>query len=91
MYSYEERLRAVKLYLTLGKRCQPTIHQVGFPTKNTLKGWHDECETRGDLQAGYARSRPKYSDEQRKAAVEHWASYGRCIAFTLRALGYPCR
>lgn len=91
MYSYEERLRAVKLYLTLGKRCKATIQQLGYPTKNALKAWHDEFERRGDLQAGYARSKPKYSDEQRNVAVEHWANHGRCFAFTLKALGYPCR
>lgn len=91
MYSYEERLRAVKLYLTLGKRCKATIQQLGYPTKNALKAWHDEFERRGDLQAGYARSKPKYSDEQRSVAVEHWANHGRCFAFTLKALDYPCR
>jgi transposase InsO family protein/transposase-like protein len=91
MYSYEARLRAVKLYLTLGKRCKATIQQLGYPTKNALKAWHDEFERRGDLQAGYARSTPKYSDEQRNVAVEHWANHGRCFAFTLKALGYPCR
>ncbi len=91
MYSYEKRLRAVKLYLTLGKRCKATIHQLGYPTKNALKAWHDEFERRGDLQAGYARSKPKYSVEQRNVAVEHWANHGRCFAFTLKALGYPCR
>jgi len=56
MYSYEERLRAVKLYLTLGKRCKATILQLGYPTKNALKAWNDEFERRGYLQAGYARS-----------------------------------
>jgi transposase InsO family protein/transposase-like protein len=91
MYSYEERLRAVKLYLTLGKRCKATINQLGYPTKNALKAWHAEFERRGDLDAGYARSKPKYSDEQRNVAVEHWANHGRCFAFTLKALGYPCR
>ena len=91
MYSYEERLRAVKLYLTLGKRCQATIRQLGYPTKNALKAWHDEFERQGDLPAGYARSKPKYSDEQKRAAVEHWANHGRCFAFTRKALGYPCR
>jgi transposase-like protein len=91
MYSYEERLRAVKLYLTLGKRCKVTIQQLGYPTKNTLKAWHEEFERRGELKAVYARSKPKYSDEQRNVAVEHWANHGRCITFTLKALGYPCR
>jgi putative transposase len=38
MYSYEERIRAVKLYIKHGKRTGPTIRQLGYPTKNSLKG-----------------------------------------------------
>jgi putative transposase len=30
MYSYEERIRAVKLYTKLGKRTGPTIRQLGY-------------------------------------------------------------
>jgi transposase-like protein len=44
MYSYEERLRAVKLYIKLGKRAQATIRELGYPTKNALKGWHREYQ-----------------------------------------------
>ncbi|MBD2860364.1 IS3 family transposase [Spongiibacter sp. KMU-158] len=91
MYSYEDRLRAVKLYLQLGKRCKATIRQLGYPTKNTLKAWHEEFERHGDLQAEYGRSKSKYSDEQKSLAIEHWENHGRCFSFTLRALGYPCR
>jgi len=37
MYSYEDRLRAVKLYLKLSRRVKATIYQLGYPTKNSLK------------------------------------------------------
>jgi transposase-like protein len=50
MYSYEERIRAVKLYIKLGKRTGPTIRQLGYPTKNSLKGWYQEYERDRDLQ-----------------------------------------
>lgn len=30
MYSYEERVRAVELYLKLGKRIKATIRQLGY-------------------------------------------------------------
>lgn len=40
MYSYEDRLRAVQLYIKLGKRVRLTIRQLGYPTKNALKGWY---------------------------------------------------
>src|SRR5437868_7970321 len=91
MYSYEDRLRAVRLYLKLGKRIRATIRQLGYPTKNSLKSWHREYEQRHDLRTGYVRSRPRYSTEQKKAAVDHYLSHDRCAAATLRALGYPSR
>ena len=40
MYLNEDRIRAVKLYIKLGKRTAPTIRQLGYPTKNALKSWH---------------------------------------------------
>lgn len=68
MYSYEDRLRAVQLYIKLGKRIGLTIRQLGYPTKNALKTWYREYEQRQDLPAGYARQ-PRYSHKER--AVEH--------------------
>jgi len=38
MYSDEDRIRAVKLYIRLGKRFRATIRQLGYPTKNFLIG-----------------------------------------------------
>ena len=91
MYLYEDRIRAVKLYIKLGKRTGPTIRQLGYQTKNALKSWHREYEHSRDLQVGYVRSRQKYSDEQKQAAVKHYLDNDRCIASTMKALGYPCR
>jgi putative transposase len=34
MFSYEDRIRAVKLYIKLGKRLGATISQLGYPTKD---------------------------------------------------------
>jgi len=61
MYSYEDRIRAVKLYIKLGKRTGATIRQLGYPTKNALKSWHREYEQGYDFPVGYVLSRPKYS------------------------------
>lgn len=91
MYSYTERLRAVRLYIKLGKRMGATIRQLGYPTKNSLKVWYREFELRGDLPAGYIRTKPGYSEEQKRLAVEHYLSHGRCSTATRRALGYPCK
>ncbi len=91
MYSYEDRIRAVRLYIKLGKRTAATIRQLGYLTNNLLKGWHQEREQGRDLQVGYLRSRQKYSVQQIEAAVQHYLDHDRCIAATMKALGYPCR
>ena len=90
MYSFEDRVRAVRLYIKLGKRIGLTIRQLGYPTKNALKTWYREYEQRHDLPAGYVRL-PMYSQAQKKRAVEHYLEHGRCIAATSRSLGYPSR
>jgi transposase-like protein len=90
MYSYEERLRAVQLYIKLGKRSGLTLRQLGYPTKNALKTWYREYEQRLDLPVGYARQ-PRYSQAHKERAVEHHRDHGHCIAATIKALGYPSR
>ncbi|MFW5333263.1 IS3 family transposase [Hydrogenophaga sp. ZJX-1] len=91
MYSYEDRIRAVKLYIKLGKRLRATICQLGYPTKNSLIGWYREYERSQELRVGYSRSGQKYSDQQKQAAVKHYLDHDRYIASTMRALGYPGR
>ena len=91
MYSYEDRLRAVQLYIQLGKRVGPTLRQLGYPTKNTLKGWYRAYEQMLDLPAGYAHKKQRYSQAQKEEAVEHYRTHGQCIASTIHALDYPCR
>src|SRR5690606_12600094 len=77
-------------YIKLGKRIGLTIRQLGYPTKNALKHWYREYEQRLDVSAGYVR-RPKYSQTQKELAVNHYLEHGRCLAATIKALGYPSR
>jgi transposase-like protein len=90
MYSYQDRIRAVELYIKLGKRVRATIRQLGYPTKNALKGWFRWYEFGRDLPKGYARPKPKYSQDQKEIAVRHYLEHGRCIAAAIRALGGTC-
>ncbi|MBK1824651.1 hypothetical protein JIN76_31430 [Burkholderia sp. 500H] len=52
MYSYEERIRAVKLYLKLGKRLTATVRQLGYPTTKSLERWYQMYERCLDLPKG---------------------------------------
>lgn len=76
MYTYDERLRAVELYIKLGKRIRSTINQLGYPTKNSLKQWHQDFLMCGSLRAAYSRSIQKYSVEQKNVAIEHYMNHG---------------
>jgi transposase InsO family protein len=91
MYSYEERMRAVELNIRLGKRVRATIRELGYPTKNALKGWHREYEHGQDLAIRSVPRPPKFSEAQKQVALAHYGSQRRCISWTLRALGYPGR
>ena len=64
---------------------------MGYPTKNSLKGWYREYQQRQDLPKGYAGREPKFSQPQKAAALEHYLTHDRCIAGTMRALSYPGR
>lgn len=49
MFSYEDRLRALQLYIKLCKRIGLTIRQLGYPKKKALMSWYREFEGSQDL------------------------------------------
>ena len=69
MYSYEERIRAVKLYAKYGKRAAAVIRELGYPNRHILAKWYQEYISDGSLKEKITR-RPKYTEEQRAAAME---------------------
>jgi transposase-like protein len=91
MYSYEDRIRAVKLYLKLGKRLTATVRQLGYPTTKSLERWYHAYERCLDLPRERICLRPRYSLEQKKAATDHYMSHGQSLATTIKALRYPGR
>ncbi len=91
MYSYEDRMRAVALYIKLGKRPKAAIRQLGYPSKNALKGWCREYERHPELRLGFAPRAPKFTQAQKEVAVEHYRTHGRSVSATMRAMGYPGR
>lgn len=42
MYSNDERLRTVELYIKLGKRIGATTRQLCYPTQNSIQNWYQE-------------------------------------------------
>lgn len=90
MYSYAERMRAVKLYIKYDLGMAATLRKLGYPSKNALKQWYAEYMENGGLH-NHSAKKSKYSSSQKKAAVAYYMEHGRSISRTIRAIGYPCR
>jgi len=90
MYSYEDRLKAVKLYIKYGYSLADTVRDLGYPNRRMLARWYREYQETGDLHKAYVKQ-PKYTLEQEENAVNHYLEYGRNITRTVKALGYPTR
>ena len=51
--------------------------------------WIHSWEAGGGVKESI-RHKPRYTDEQKQVAVEHYLNHDCCLAFTSRTLGYPC-
>ncbi|ABM62072.1 IS3 family transposase [Halorhodospira halophila] len=88
MYTYEQRIKAVELYIQYDKNAAVTVRELGYPSKKNLRRWYDIYAATGDLPKRSKR-KPRYSAEQKQRAVDHYMTHGRCLARTRKALGYP--
>ena len=88
MYSYEDRLRAVKLYIQYEKSYASVYRELGYPpSSHSIKLWYKEYEQNGDLHKSYNKTN-KYSEEQRRTAIQYYVEHGRSKSRTVKALVY---
>ena len=93
MYSKEQRMKAIELYIKYDKSAADVIRELGYPSRKLLPKWYKDYlneQKTGVAWDRYSRN-PKYTTEQMDAAVKHYLEHGRSLARTIRALGYPCR
>lgn len=91
MYSAEQRMKAVETFARFGCSAADTIAELGYPTRHTLRNWWKEYRISGDGFPERKRRKPKYSDEEKQDAVDHYLEHGRSLARTIGAMGYPGR
>ena len=91
MYSYEDRIRAVKLYIQYNLSAVAVIRELGYPKdRHSLPKWYKEYKSTGNLKKTRPRTL-KYSNDQRNAAVSYYLEHGKNMNKTIKALGYPGR
>lgn len=93
MYSKADKKRAIELYYQYHHSWSAVTRELGYPSLGALKRWVKDYEE--DPKAVLAdtprKRKPKYSDAQRQAAVDHFFDHGQFITKTVKALGYPSR
>ena len=90
-YSKEQRDRAVDLYIRYERCAADVIHELGYPSRGMLPVWYRERleEERTGRQSTRGKRYRRYTDEQKRAAADHYLGHGRRLKRTMRALGYP--
>jgi len=89
MYFYDKKLKAVTLYFKY-ESYAAVINELGYPSRIALRNWVEDHRRDGDVKKEIIRQ-PKYTEEQKQAAVAHYLEYGKCYSRTCRMLGYPSR
>ena len=92
-YSREQRRRAVELYERYEHSAADVIRELGYPSKEALRMWHRDWleERRTGIPSSRGEHYSRYTDGQRRAAVEHYLTHGRRLSRTIRQMGYPSR
>jgi len=49
MYSYEDRKRAVELYIKYDRNIAAVIHELGYPSRQMLYLWYKEFTAKGEI------------------------------------------
>ena len=79
MYSYEERMKAAKLYIKYDFCAADTVRELGYPDRKMLVRWYKEYQEAGGLHRQYSKER-RYTPEQMQAAVDYYLNHGRSIS-----------
>ena len=89
--SREQRRRAVELYERYGHGAADVIRELGYPGRGALLMWYREWleERRAGVPSRRGERYARYTDEQKRAAVDHCLTHGRRLSRTMRRMGYP--
>ncbi len=89
MFSTKQRTKAMETFIKYDHSYADTIAELGYPTRSTLGIWWKEYRATGEVPAGVYEREPRYSDGQRRVAVDHYLAHGKRLTRTMRMLGYP--
>lgn len=90
MYSYSDRIRAIKFYIKCGFNAAYTVRKLGYPDATSIKHWYKEYCNNDDLHSKKIKY-SKYTDVEKRNAIDYYFEHGSNALRTVKALGYPSR
>lgn len=84
-YTPEQKAYAIKYYLENGNNASKTVRDIGYPSLSLFFRWLSEDVPNAIMKGNMVR----YTEEQKKYAVEYYINCSRNIARTIEAIGYP--
>jgi transposase-like protein len=92
-YSREQRRCAVELYERYEHSAADVIRELGYPSKEALLMWYREWleERRTGVPSRRGERYARYTDEQKRRAVDTIEECGGSVTRAMRRLGYPTR
>ena len=86
-HSQEEKQKAIDLYISNGFSPSKVERELGYPCKSTLLRWYNDYRRRGYVR-GPKKWEGKYSEAEKRRAVEHYLATGKNVSKTIREIGY---
>ena len=90
MYTKEDRMKVVTLFIKYNQNEGKVISELGYPSPNALRYWYREYIEHGDLH-DRVEHKERYTKQQIENAVTYYITHDTTISQTCRAMGYPCR
>lgn len=88
-YTTEQKLKAVELYIQYNHSPMAVFYELGYPSRSCINKWYHEYLANDNTFESKKFRTSKYTEEQRKAAVEYYLTHGKSVKGTIHALGYP--
>ena len=89
MYTTEQRRKAIDVFVANNCSYVATISELGYPTRQALRGWWLEFLSTGEVPPGEHLRKPACPEDARREAVGRCLDNGGNLSATVRELGYP--
>ena len=88
MYTNEQKMKAVELYIKYNHRATQVSRELGYPHPNFIARWYKEYLQNGTFRTKYERQ-INYREDPEQYSLQYYQEHGCCATQTMWDLDYP--